>query len=106
MPRPKTGGRQAGTPNKRDAEVIKDLMAKGISPLEYMMSVVWDEEADDRRRDEMAKAAAPYWHPKVSTDYGMHFSMPMGKTNGSGQHNAEYTGIRVEFVRPQPRPDA
>ena len=34
------------------------------SPLDYMLRVMRDETADERRRDEMAKAAAPYLHPK------------------------------------------
>ena len=33
-------------------------------PLEYMLAVMRDPLADVRRRDKMAKAAAPYCHEK------------------------------------------
>jgi hypothetical protein len=37
------------------------------TPLEYMLRVMADDAADDDRRDEMAKAAAPYCHSKLAT---------------------------------------
>lgn len=37
---------------------------KAVTPLEYMMAIVNDPEADAGRRDRMAVAAAPYLHPK------------------------------------------
>src|SRR6516162_1136603 len=36
------------------------------SPLEYMLGVMRDAGADWKRRDEMAKAAAPYCHRKMA----------------------------------------
>jgi anthranilate phosphoribosyltransferase len=42
--------------------------SKGETPLEYMLAVIHDEEADASRRDRMAVAAAPYLHAKK--DYG------------------------------------
>jgi hypothetical protein len=38
----------------------------GITPLEWMLSVVRDENADVKRRDEMARTAAPYMHPRLA----------------------------------------
>jgi hypothetical protein len=35
-------------------------------PLEYMLSVMRDETAPPERRDEMAKAAAPFVHPRLT----------------------------------------
>lgn len=35
-------------------------------PLAYMLEVLRDETAETSRRDEMAKAAAPYCHPKLT----------------------------------------
>jgi hypothetical protein len=32
-----------------------------------MLKIMRDPEADDDRRDEMAKAAAPYVHPKLAS---------------------------------------
>ncbi len=37
-----------------------------ILPLDHMLSAVNDETAPMHRRDEMAKAAAPYIHPRLS----------------------------------------
>lgn len=37
----------------------------GRSPLEYMLEVMNDEEADPARRDRMAQAAAPYVHARA-----------------------------------------
>lgn len=41
--------------------------AEGESPLDYMLRVMRDPGVEEKRRDDMAKAAAPYLHPKVST---------------------------------------
>jgi hypothetical protein len=69
----KTGGRQKGTPNKvteAAREVIEQATADGITPLEYMLRVLRDEGQDTERRDDMAKAAAPYVHPRLNSIEG------------------------------------
>jgi hypothetical protein len=58
----KTGGRKKGSKNKRTVELEK--ATGGILPLDYMLRVLRDEQADPLRRDEMAKAAAPYIHAR------------------------------------------
>jgi hypothetical protein len=35
-------------------------------PLDYMLSIVRDPDADPKRRDKMAIAAAQYCHPRVA----------------------------------------
>jgi hypothetical protein len=40
--------------------------ATGVLPLEYMLSVIRDSAADNKRRDAMAMAAAPYLHPRLT----------------------------------------
>lgn len=62
--RQKTGGRKKGTPNKKAVDLAK-VAAEGITPLEYMLNIMRDPNADPSRRDHMAKAAAPYIHPKL-----------------------------------------
>jgi hypothetical protein len=63
----KTGGRQKGTPNKRTQEVVAKIEASGLTPLDYMLKVMRDEnELPDVRLD-AAKAAAPYVHPRLAT---------------------------------------
>ena len=75
--RRKTGGRQKGTPNKKTvarkaqeaaiAAEIEDARSRGLEPLDYMLGVMRDVTADVTRRDAMAKAAAPYRHPQLSS---------------------------------------
>jgi hypothetical protein len=60
-------GRKKGMNMKALAEeraVSKIAARAGMTPLEYMLSVMNDESADDARRDRMAQAAAPYVHEK------------------------------------------
>ena len=52
-------GRQKGVPNKRTREIVEKAAAGGIMPLDYMLAVVRDTKADEKRRDTMAAAAAP-----------------------------------------------
>jgi hypothetical protein len=80
MPRPKglpkTGGRQKGTGNRVTgpaararrvvAEAISGSVLADVSPLEYMLAVLRDPTVDERRRDTMAMAAAPYIHAKLA----------------------------------------
>lgn len=60
-------GRKRGTPNKASIERQKKVAATGITPLDYMLKVMRDPNAGAGRRDEMAKAAAPYVHPKLAS---------------------------------------
>ena len=62
----KTGGRKKGVPNRATAAKAAAIEASGLTPLDYMLSVLRDEKADARRRDDMAKAAAPYVHPRMA----------------------------------------
>ncbi len=41
-------------------------LGEGITPLEYMLSVIRDPAVEPFRRDRMAVAAAPYCHPRMS----------------------------------------
>ena len=67
------GGRRAGAGRKPGAvaqktrEIADAAAAEGITPLDYMLAVLRDPEADQHRRDEMAKSAAPYMHPRLNT---------------------------------------
>lgn len=74
---PKSGGRKPGTPNKRTAETIAKVEASGVTPLEYMLSVMRKEIDPSMEpaqqwsaigmKFEAAKAAAPYVHAKLSS---------------------------------------
>jgi hypothetical protein len=69
-------GRKKGVPNKRTAEVQAKVEASGVTPLEFMLSIMRNEppETQDLRvaldyqamRFEAAKAAAPYVHARLA----------------------------------------
>jgi hypothetical protein len=69
-PGERRGGRKKGTPNRLTQE-IRDRVAleaaSGLTPLEYMLRVMRAEDTDERRRDAMAQAAAPYLHSRLAT---------------------------------------
>ena len=66
-PGERRGGRQAGTLNKKSQDIAAKAIAEGETPLEYMLRVMRDPTADDARRADMAKSAAPYIHPRLAS---------------------------------------
>jgi hypothetical protein len=80
--------------------------ATGILPLDYMLSVMRNPNANDKRRDAMAMAAAPYLRPKLS---------PVdAKLGASASQSDGARTIQVVFIdpkrkrapdRPAPDPD-
>jgi len=64
---PKTGGRKAGTFNRKTAELIKAIEESGITPLDYMLSILRDEEKPENIRLQAAKDSAPYVHQKLQS---------------------------------------
>jgi hypothetical protein len=71
MPVERRGGRRpgAGRPRSRvralTREIANQCAKEGITPLEFMIRVMRDEQADLQTRANMAKAAAPYMHPRL-----------------------------------------
>jgi hypothetical protein len=62
-------GRKPGTGKaaRLDLEVREAAKAAGELPAEYMLRIMRDEGVDDKRRDAMAAAAAPYYHAKLAS---------------------------------------
>jgi len=60
----KTGGRVAGTPNKRTAEVMERLEALGCDPIEGMARIAMDEANPPELRGRMFAELAQYVAPK------------------------------------------
>jgi len=58
-------GRPKGAKNKKTQAQVKAIEESGVTPLEYMLDVMRDPKAEKPRRDDMARAAAPYVHPKL-----------------------------------------
>jgi hypothetical protein len=65
-PGERRGGRAKGTPNKKTQALIKAVEGGGETPLEYMLRVMRDAGAENTRRDDMAKSAAPYLHARLA----------------------------------------
>ena len=65
-PGERRGGRVAGVPNKRTAETVAAVEASGLTPLDYLLSVMRDADLDRDARVDAAKAAAPYVHAKLA----------------------------------------
>ena len=71
----KTGGRKKGVPNKANIARQQAIAESGLTPLEFMLSVMRDETNDRRDRMYAANAVAPYVHPKLA-------NIEVGNKNG------------------------
>jgi hypothetical protein len=60
-------GRKKGIPNRASAAREAAIAASGLTPLEYMLSTMRDETKPIELRLDMAKAAAPYVHPRLAS---------------------------------------
>ena len=60
-------GRKAGSPNRKTEEQAEKVKASGLTPLDYMLSILRDEDMPTDSRFEAAKAAAPYVHAKLAS---------------------------------------
>jgi hypothetical protein len=87
-------GRPKGVPNKANAERQAAIAASGLTPLDYMLAVLRDENADGQRRLEAAKSAAPYVHPRLASI----------EHAGSGSP-IELKEIKIRLVKAQPDED-
>ena len=60
-------GRKTGAATKKTADIANKAAAEGITPLEYLLSVMRDVGNEQRERAAAAVAAAPYVHAKLSS---------------------------------------
>jgi hypothetical protein len=58
--------RRAATPGTA-AELLAQVRAGGITPLDFMLQVMRDESVEPAKRLDAAKAAAPYVHPRLAS---------------------------------------
>ena len=56
-----------GASTLKTREIADQAASEGITPLEFMLQVMRDDNAERSERLDMAKAAAPYIHPRLST---------------------------------------
>lgn len=66
-PGERRGGRKAGTPNKRTAEMIKEMEAEGELPLAYALRIMRDPNMPPERRDHMCQVAMKHCHPTLAS---------------------------------------
>lgn len=74
--KPRIGGRQKGTPNKKTVAQALEARASGITPLEFMLkqmrkpyprnATLAQRQAHDAQRMQAARDAAPYIHARLS----------------------------------------
>lgn len=60
-------GRPKGAANKRTREIADNAAQEGLTPLEYMLSVLRDDMADPKDRMWAAEKAAPYVHARLAS---------------------------------------
>ena len=89
-------GRKPGSASRKTRQIADAAAEVGITPLEWMLSVIRDEKADVKRRDEMARAAAPFMHP------GLGAVEPFGKDEGPIHPPID---VRITYVDGGPDPD-
>src|SRR5512147_2018777 len=66
LPGERRGGRQKGTPNRATSAKAAAIAASGLTPLDYLLSVLRDDTAPRAERMEAAAKAAPYVHPRLA----------------------------------------
>ena len=67
LPGEHRGGRAKGTRNHASIARQKRVAETGETPLDYMLRIMRDMTQEHSRRDEMARAVAPYVHPKLAS---------------------------------------
>ena len=59
-------GRKVGSLTTKTREIADRATAEGLTPLDYMLTVLRNEAADPKDRMWAAEKAAPYVHPKLA----------------------------------------
>ena len=65
-------GRPPGSKNQRSAEIARQAVEEGITPIEVMLNAMrelWNEGTSEARKEaaRIAKDAAPYVHPRLAS---------------------------------------
>ena len=59
-------GRPPGALNKRTQDTVAQIEESGLTPLDYLLSVMRDTGKPDNERIDAAKAAAPFVHARLT----------------------------------------
>ena len=57
-------GRPKGSVSRRHVDVLAGAASEGLTPVEYMLSLLRDEDAGQEQRAWAAEKAAPFIHPR------------------------------------------
>jgi len=60
------GGSRKGKPNRASAAREREMAASGMTAIEFLTSVMRDENREIEIRIDAAKGVAPYIHPKLA----------------------------------------
>ena len=63
----KGAGRKAGSVTKKTREIANKAIESGVTPLEYLLSVMRDVKNEPKERLSAALGAAPYVHAKLAS---------------------------------------
>ena len=85
----KSGGRPKGSKNKATNKRLAEIVAGGLTPLEYMLNIMRDPTIEHGRRQAMAQASAPYIHPRLAST----------EISGNEENPIQHK-LKIEFVRP------
>lgn len=106
----KTGGRKPGSRNK-NKKAIRDLIVQEakLTPLAYMIKVMLDPKTAKERKDDMAKAAAPYVHPRLQAIQQLNINAPVDMKTVNNMDLARRIAFTLQDARRQkqlPNPEA
>ena len=93
---PKTGGRQPGGKNKRTRYIERKVAETGLTPRDYLLSVMRDATQELMIRVRAAESVAPYIHARLATIQNTH-SGPDG--------GAIAINVNVSFLEVSHAPD-
>jgi hypothetical protein len=65
-------GRKPGAATKLNQSAREQALASGVSPLDYMLTLLRNEDLSQSDRFEAAKAAAPYVHARLASVEAKH----------------------------------
>lgn len=90
-------GRPQGSINRKTREIAEAAVEAGLTPLEYMLSVMRDTEQQMSARLDAAKSAAPYIHPRLAA---VEHSGPDGGEIPVGLRVIELVAVKAIDGRP------
>ncbi len=91
--RPKGSRTGAKTARLTRAEIVAEAVARGLSPLEYLLLLMRDSRVPATRRDWAAATALPFCHPELALTAVQNQNTPRTVNNH----------LQIELVLPEDR---